>query len=90
MIFPSLFTSILNQTCPAMRDALFASKGTSLTYFKIKKKKKHTGSHQYKAPLINEGSDTFSFPLDFCRVNNEITAKSRIEAALLRSFHGES
>ena len=39
MIFPSLFTSILNQTCPAMRDALFASEGTSLTYFKIKKKK---------------------------------------------------
>lgn len=38
MIFPSLFTSILNQTCPAMTDALFASKGTSLTYFKIKKK----------------------------------------------------
>ena len=38
MIFPSLFTSILNQTFPAMTDALFASKGTSLTYFKIKKK----------------------------------------------------
>lgn len=89
MIFPSLFTSILNQTCPAMTDALFASKGTSLTYFKIKKKK-HTGSHQCKAPLVNEGSDTFSFPLVFCRVNNEFTAKSGIEAARLRSFHGES
>lgn len=37
MIFPSFFTSVLNQTCPAMTDALFASKGTSLTYFEIKK-----------------------------------------------------
>lgn len=57
MIFPSLFTSVLNHTYPAMTDALFAPKGTSLTYFKIKKR--HTGSHQYKAPLVNEGGDTF-------------------------------
>ena len=89
MTFPRLLTGVLNQTCPAMTDALLASKGTSVTYFKIKKKK-HTESRQYKAPLVNEGGDTFSFPLDFCRVNNEIAAKKRIEAARLRSFHGES
>lgn len=73
MTFPRLLNGVLNQTCPAMTDALLTSKGTSVSYFKIKKK--HTESHQYKAPLVNEGGDTFSFPLDFCKVSNEITAK---------------
>ena len=83
-----------------MTDAFLASKGTSVTYLT----KQHIESHQYKAPLVNEGGDTFSFPLDFYRVSNELTARftkengftrknneqKRIEAARLRSFHGKS